>query len=276
MQARTAVGQLETTLKEKEAERKQCNTKMLDLIAEAKGMKASGGQAVKGLQEAVAGDSGAQSFESLIVSQEKKMATKEKNCTFYTSMKEVVDGFKTSARDSKCCPLCSSALDPGTAAERKFLEQLVILTQDAEENADPEVAKKKIEEYQSNIHALKKAQAKKVEAGLVEGKAQSLGQVEDELKDEIERKKKESEDAKANETLMQENLDRAEHVDDLLRELDIVGLEALEKSIASDEKELSTRDASEVEPLFSCFSAQCFVRVVVVSGCSGVCQFRLD
>jgi len=43
-------------------------------------------------------------------------------------------------------------------------------------------------------------------------------------------------------------LDKAEHVDELLRGLDIVGFDALEKSIASDEKELSSRDANKVQP----------------------------
>lgn len=268
MQAKNACGQLTTTLKEKEEERKQYNTHMSDLIEQANRMKAYG-QDVKGLQEAVAGT---QSFEQIIAALQKKIAKYQKSSTFASSMKDVVGTFKNSALSDKCCPLCTSQINPGTAEERTFLEQLEKLMSDAQSIADPSVTQQKIDEYTAQIDALKKAQGKKIEAGVVEGKCQSLAQVEDELKEKIERKEKEVSDCAANERRMQEHLDKAEHVDELLRGLDIVGFDALEKSIASDEKELSSRDANKVQPpaflqMFRVFFVPLFLTVCVASMC---------
>lgn len=249
MKAKTTLVQLQGALQEKEKERAQLKTRMSDLIRAAKNVRARGGEEVKGLQEAVEGAAGSgKSFEDLIESLEKKKVKQERQQKFAESMKGVVEQFRQSAQSQQCCPLCESQL-ASSAAMGKFEEKLVELTEMAEVSTGggKDSAEQKIIVYSAHIAALKEAQAKFVESAEVHSKVQALSNQEDALRGDIGEAEGTLQDAEARETHLQESFDKAEHVEDLLRQFDIAGLQSLEKSVKTDETELSKRDIDEVD-----------------------------
>jgi DNA repair exonuclease SbcCD ATPase subunit len=245
MLAKTTVDHLQKSLQQRERERAQLKTQMSDLIQEAKSIRAKGGEVVKGLQEAVEGASApGKTFEDLISSLETKKAKQEKKQKFAESMKGVVDQFRQSAKDRSCCPLCDSQL-ASSAAMATFEQNLLSLTNDAGDISGSS-ADQKISAYSADITALKEAQSKTVESAELHAKVQALESQADALRGDIGRAEGKLQDAEARERQSQENFDKAEQVEEVLRKLDLVGLQSLEKSIQSDEADLSKHDIDEV------------------------------
>ena len=230
------------TLRATEAEGKQLKLKMSELIEEAKNVTARG-EAVKGLQQAVEG--AGETFENLIASLEKKIDKAQKSEKFCDAMKQVVDQFQSAARSRTECPLCKRALD--SDAMKIFEKELKILVDDAESGCDVGTKTKSIEKHRAHIAALKDAQAKTIESGDIHAKSQAVGERADRLKDEIENVKRKVDDAAAAESRAQDCLHKAERVDEFLLRLDIAGIQALEKSIAADQAELSNNNIDESE-----------------------------
>ena len=249
MKFKAELEQKETTLKAKKAERDELNKQVSALIEEARGMKASG-EVVEGLQEAVEGaGSAGTSFDELISRLEQKISKKAKQKQFAASMKQVAGGFEQQANLDKCCPLCSACLQDD-ARMREFMEKLSELANDADVDDAEKKAEESIARFKAHIAAVNHARAKTVKSGELGVKAQTVGEEEDRLYGDICQMRKAEGDAAAEESMKTDLVDKVEHVDDLLRQLNIDGLDQLEKSIKSDEVELSKLSVDQVLTIF--------------------------
>ena len=133
---------------------------------------------------------------------------------------------------------------------REFMEKLSELANDADVDDAEKKAEESIARFKAQIAAVNHARAKTVKSGELGVKAQTVGEEEDRLYGDICQMRKAEGDAAAEESMKTDLVDKVEHVDDLLRQLNIDGLDQLEKSIKSDEVELSKLSVDQVLTIF--------------------------